>query len=357
MIDMLKKYFRIWLEDLAGFLPSFVTKGLAGVDEKQILVFQNEHSADYYRCRHRESALLGKAVIRDGVFDIVAEKSSSKMISVYMPESLVLRQGVSLPGKASKNIREVLGYEISRQTPFIEKDVYFDYVSNSSNDAGSVLKVELVVTPRKTVDLIVAALEKSGLTVDLVSVYSGNRQKICQAPSVNLLAPDKRPQNPRLWTWYNFAALFAMIFLLVAAIFLPFTQQTKTMKQLESDIKVFESKALSAKKLRDDISSQAAELTELIEAKNQFPAFIQILDELSKVLPDNTWLQRLEYDSPVLTIKGESGAASDLIGLLENSAYFRQTQFVSQVIRNPRSEAERFNIQTNLTESGNYDGR
>lgn len=355
MQNVVNKYFTQWLSDLISLLPESWSIGISGNDEKIVICIQDKQTADVYLCRHNDHDLVGNFVIQDYLQNEAFENISKSMVSVLLPESMFLRQQVALPRKADKNLREVLSYEISRQTPFNENDVYFDFVIDRKSTVGSTLKAELIVTPREDIDTLWNAIEQAGATVDSISINQDVDEELCLSPTVNFLPDEKRPVKPKLWTWYNKVTSILLLILLTFAIALPFNVQSKAMKKLQADIALFETKASSARKLRDDIALQASELSKVIEKKNQYPAMIQILDELSTILPDDTWLQRMEYDNARIEIQGESGAASDLIGLLEKSELLTNTRFLSQVIQNPRSGAERFQIQSVLVEKKNYD--
>jgi general secretion pathway protein L len=102
--------------------------------------------------------------------------------------------------------------------------------------------------------------------------------------------------------------------------------------------------AEAAQVLQDEISHMAAESRLFVEQKQKRPSVIEILNELSRILPDNTWLQRLEMKNAKVTIQGISADASALIELIETSSLFRNTTFQSPIVQDPRSGRYRFQI-------------
>jgi general secretion pathway protein L len=71
---------------------------------------------------------------------------------------------------------------------------------------------------------------------------------------------------------------------------------------------------------------------------------VDMLNELTRVIPDQTSLYGLQYRDRKLVIQGRSPAASSLIELIEASPYFKNTSFVSPVIKDIASGQERFQI-------------
>jgi len=348
MQSMINKYFSLWISDLMSLVPESLSRIFSGNDEKIAILFLDKYTAEFYRCRQGEASLIGSSLVENYSFDTALEGLRDSLVTVYLPENMLLRQQVALPRKAKKNLREVLKYEISRQTPFNEDDVYFDYIVEDDQSNQAVINAELVVTPKNETNAIYHGIEESGFTVDAISLLENEGNSLCSNPVMNFLSKDLRPVKPKLWIWYNKFAAVSLLLLLVIAAAMPFYQQRQTIQQFEAEIAIFEDKAVAARKLKDDIEIQASELAAVIEKKSRYPAVIQVLDELSKIIPNHTWLQRMEFDNARIELQGESGTASDLIGLLENSGLFKDTRFLSQVVQNPRSKAERFHLQSAL---------
>ena len=77
-----------------------------------------------------------------------------------------------------------------------------------------------------------------------------------------------------------------------------------------------------------------------------------MLSELTQLLPDHTWLTRLEMNQQRVRLEGESAEASSLIGLLERSQYLHNVSFVSPITNNPRTQRDRFSLQAEHRPAG-----
>jgi len=75
---------------------------------------------------------------------------------------------------------------------------------------------------------------------------------------------------------------------------------------------------------------------------------VEIVDTVSKVLGDDTWVSQLRYSNKTLRLTGQSGSASSLIGALEAMPIFHNVTFISPVTKDRRSGLERFQISTNV---------
>jgi len=77
-----------------------------------------------------------------------------------------------------------------------------------------------------------------------------------------------------------------------------------------------------------------------------YPPKLPVLAELSRTLPGNTWLTNLKLVKNSLEISGYSETASQLVPIMEKSAYFKETGFVGTILR--EKEGEKFTIRTDI---------
>jgi general secretion pathway protein L len=75
---------------------------------------------------------------------------------------------------------------------------------------------------------------------------------------------------------------------------------------------------------------------------------IHVLDALTHLMPDGTWLYQFELNGKEVLMQGESPASSTLIGLLETSPLFRNVTYRSPVTPNRVTGAERFNLSAEV---------
>ncbi len=82
-----------------------------------------------------------------------------------------------------------------------------------------------------------------------------------------------------------------------------------------------------------------------LEAKKRLaPVVVDVLDKLSSILPDNTYLTDLSLEAGQLRISGVSADAAGLVPLLEGSGYFKNALFYAPTTR-MAGTTDRFSIE------------
>jgi Tfp pilus assembly protein PilN len=77
---------------------------------------------------------------------------------------------------------------------------------------------------------------------------------------------------------------------------------------------------------------------------------LRLLAQLTKLLPDGTWLQELQISEDTVEIYGFSNRAADLVPPLENSPYFTQVEFTAPITRDNQNK-EVFRIRMRLKQA------
>lgn len=274
----------------------------------------------------------------------VRQKVSQRTrVTLLLPRERLLVCTLTLPAAATENLRQVLGYEMDRHTPFSAERVYFDYRISAAR--ADQIDVELYVATRDTVDRALELARQLDLHPQAIGI-AGTAQP--GAAALNLLPAGLRP--PRYSRRQRLdAALGALIALLLAAIAaIPFWQQARAIALLEAELGQAQAAAAAAFGVRDRRDALLASLERIRAHRQALPSTLQSLDELSARLPDNTWLQRVEIKGGTIHLQGESAAAAALIQLLDNSPLLDDVSFRSPVTQDPRSGQEHFQISARL---------
>jgi general secretion pathway protein L len=82
--------------------------------------------------------------------------------------------------------------------------------------------------------------------------------------------------------------------------------------------------------------------------KHETPASVIVLDELTQVLPDNTYVTELHLAGNKLQIVGITRDAPSLIPLIEQSQHFTRATFYAPTTRSPSDSGERFHIEARI---------
>lgn len=102
---------------------------------------------------------------------------------------------------------------------------------------------------------------------------------------------------------------------------------------------------------RNGTGADGAALRALEQLKRQQAPTVLVLDALSDVLPNDTYLTQLDIEEGKVGLTGISRNASSLIALLEQSRRFSKATFVAPTTRSDSEEGERFQIEARITMS------
>jgi Tfp pilus assembly protein PilN len=127
---------------------------------------------------------------------------------------------------------------------------------------------------------------------------------------------------------------------------------------INAEIKKRKPEVEALEKLQKQKGDMGSEISELVKIERGEVSKIEILRELSQVLPDTVYIWNLKYNGKEIEINGFADSASDLIPLLDKSSLFEKVEFLApvtkeRVIRGTETkEKERFKIKMKLEARG-----
>jgi Tfp pilus assembly protein PilN len=165
--------------------------------------------------------------------------------------------------------------------------------------------------------------------------------------TINLLPADKRwhptRRAPRLL--YALGSLAAL--LAIAAGVHPWAEEVFYARALNQQIRQWEPRVGGIRQQIQEAESLAGRADVLNGVRQRTWQKLQVLEELTKLLPDGTWLQEMDVDQETVSLFGSSDRAADLVQPLENSPFFSQVEFTSPITRDA-SNKEIFRIRMRL---------
>ncbi len=254
-----------------------------------------------------------------------------------LPAERVLLRRATLPAQVEDNLRQVLTFEIDRLTPFVARDVYFDARVLGRVARGAKLDVELAVARR---DAAADWLERlrEGRSPAARLAWPG------AWPGANLLPREERPKPRRLGSLLTHGLVILVVGLVVAALLSPLVQQQRTQALLDAELKRARSTAVEVEGVREALERARLGSVEVLNRKREHPRMIDLLRELTDLLPDGTWVQTLNFRDGEVDIRGESDQATALIGMLERGPGISAVSFRSPVMQVASTGQERFHI-------------
>ena len=283
---------------------------------------------------------------RESVRAWLADTRISKAPIVFrMPNDDVLSRRMTVPAVPLDQVRSMLEFEIDRQTPFSGKQVYFDFSLIAGGSNSRQLEFELGVSPRALVDGLVERLEKWGICPQVIDT-DGIRY---DETGFNLREPDATSEgNDNKRNLFLYAAVACAI--IATPCLLSYYRAETRIHELESmerEVRVQAMDVNALRKTRDDLDDQRKFMGAL---QSTGPNPLQIIDELTRLLPDDSWIIRFEIKNKDIIIQGESANASALIQVLQDSSLMTAPRFMSPITVNAASGKERFRIAMSIAE-------
>jgi general secretion pathway protein L len=101
--------------------------------------------------------------------------------------------------------------------------------------------------------------------------------------------------------------------------------------------------------LRIGANGSASGLGLLAKRKQTTPSSVMVLEALSRVLPDTTYVTELRIEGNKMQVVGMTQDAPSLIRLLEQSPQFTRATFFAPTTHAANESAERFHVEANIT--------
>jgi general secretion pathway protein L len=247
---------------------------------------------------------------------------------------------LDLPAAAEDNIDDAIGFQLDRLTPFDPQAVVLRCGLVSRDPGARKIRAWFAVTPAQRVEPLLGALRE----LRPEPAPPTRRPDDADAPLRLTYRLSARRRPAVAW-----ALLLLNLVLLASAATLHWENREAQLATVEQALVEVRRDAAEASELADAMERSHAEVLALRERKLSYPIFTAVLDDLTRRMPDDTYLQRLEVRDGRVRLFGISAAASNLISRLEESPLVESVRFESSVTRDAASGRERFSIVADLT--------
>jgi general secretion pathway protein L len=252
-------------------------------------------------------------------------------VTVRLSADAALTTQISLPTAAAANLAEVVRFELDRRTPFAADDVRFAHRIVGRDQEK--IDVALTVAHKAVVDDAVAKAAELGVRVNAVDVDG--------APG-NLLPIAEPPRRRRRIVAR--AACLAVLAVGAGALYQPIYDAEAAAAELQHQVAAARTAAEAVTRQKEELAKASEAARFLVARKQASPSITETLNELSRVLPDGTYLVQLEIRDAEIQFAGFSGATSELFPLIGRSPILAEPKFRSAVTLDQAAGRERFEI-------------
>ena len=344
------RFFSWWGSELVALLPAR-WRALLAERSDALLLERQEQELVLWRQSGERSVELGRialaepADVQRSTYQQLRERLDDPNLPQFfcIRAERTLRRAISLPAAAEDNLRQVLAFEMDRQTPFKADQVYFDYRVGARAAADRNLQVELTVVPRAQLDNELAVLGASGAQLDGVDCWQAGSGST--RAGLNLLPVERRVKRRNLQLRMNLALGAAALVLLVTVMLLSLANRESALAAMTQEVEKAQNEAKQASQLRKTLDDTIGSANFLSRKKREMPLMVELLNDLTKRLPDDTFLERLSVDDKNrIEMQGLSSDASKLIALLQKSEVLTNPSVQGTIQPDPRTKKDRFNI-------------
>lgn len=356
-----KKFFRWWKRELSFLVPERIKQLVNDRRGTLIVRPEGDQFALSYWFEWRDEPLIKVDRDETGIAkykELLAtdERLEKADLIFRLTKKYAIQKELSLPAAAKENLYQVVTYELSRYSPFSAEHAYYAVKALDVVNEPGQIRVMLILTAREVLDTFSRDLRSFGMIPKFADYDELPNELEDNDEPYNLLPEWLREKTDRSAQFIHASLTGLVALLLVAALALPVWFESRSVNALQEKIDAIEKEAKNTKALQAEVDALVDETQQLITKKTEKPPVVAVLDTLSKLIKDDTWLAYAQYASGQLQIQGESPAASTLISVLEASDVFANAKFVSPVTRDNVSKLERFQITVDITKAGDKNG-
>ena len=267
---------------------------------------------------------------------------------LLLDQGSILRKELVLPQAAESSLQQVLAFEMDRQTPFRAADVYYTWRPLGSDRNSGQIRVELFVIPRKSVDGMLELLAARGLAPGGVDVVADGASL-----GINLLPAEKRFKVINRRTRLNAGLAAAVLVLLLMVMVQSLNTRATRLEHLETAIADVQDEARRVQRLREQVAETGEAASFLTRRRAAAPLAVELLADVTRILPDDTYLDRLVMSQGTVLLQGKSRNAQQLIEVVNKSETFDNAEFRGSTRLDAATGLEIFEINADvITGSG-----
>ena len=338
-----------WWQELMDCLPEHWREFLR-YEQARLMVLPREGELQIQRLRgdKLEGELLlnaQDAELERGALDRLVGDGDERVGSIIVGLSAdqVMRRRLTLPEAAAANLPQVLSFEMDRQTPFKADQVYFDSrVVRRDNDSRQ-LHLEIAVVPKPLVEAALARVKPLELAPDVVDGCDEKGRY-----GFNLRPAGLRTHQSDRRLRINLILAAGVIALVGVVMWQSLILREQAAENLLAEVELAKVEALESAELEKQVREAIEAANFLANKRKERPTSIEVIRELTQLIPDSTWLERISFVNDQIQLQGQSERADQLIGILGNARYLEAPTFQGIIQPDGQTRKERFTIMAKL---------
>jgi general secretion pathway protein L len=333
-----------WLEIVAGTIVAALDRVLA-VQKVQLV----EQDANNFLVRPGAGGRTLRLRIGEGVSGLTEELAAllrGSQVEVVLRPQLFLFRPLQLPRQAGEFLAGIVRAQIDRLTPWSANEAVFGW-SNPADAGAERIAVTVAATGRAAIEPYMKALATLGARS--LTIFAAAPDASAGDVPIRVLEHDQR----RLLDIGRIRRILTAV-LLVAIVTAAAAGAADIIigGGLDAD-RAELARKIAARRfaIRAGSENRAAALDAqgvLDRRKHATTPTVLVLEALSQILPDDTYVTELRIEADKLRVIGLTRQAPSLIRLIEQSPQFTHATFFAPTTRSPGDPGERFNIEAHI---------
>jgi general secretion pathway protein L len=279
------------------------------------------------------------AEARGRVSALLRRRKSPESVAIRIDPKQLFVTTLTLPRAAERSLEAVLRHQVERLVPLPVAQTRFAFRVLPRAAGTTTLQVVVAVAKSASLDRALALARNLGLAPRQVVAW------IIEAgptPLVIWQANRSRAETTARRRVYRGLELAAVVLALIA-----YGLHVHRLEQVRDGLQDAVSQArqqAAATRALSQLVAQSADALTFLRTRRQDLDQLGVLDNLTRLLPLDSWVSDLTLRGRTVEIIGTSPRATDLITLIEGSQVFGRAQFRSPITLLPDGHAERFDL-------------
>ena len=342
---------RWWLGELTALVPGAMKRALIKRRTKLVLDLQDGEGAPAVRLSTeiwRGGRLVRRQVLERNALTLVAardvlatlpKRTRQAPLVLRIPAAHCLVRTVWLPGSARPQLAGILDLDIERVTPFERAEVYSAHVADPRPANDGKLRVTQIIVERSRVDPVLAQL---GLAVTALECWD----KAGTAPLPVDLLGSRRPA-PKRGGGLTIGLALTVLVMGAGVVWLDFDRYGRAIDAIDAKLAVARNDLADVRKLRAGEDAAHANAAALLARKQQRHSTVDLIEDISRRMPDDSWLTSLRIEGHTADLFGFAKSATALAAGLGSKAV--QTRLTAPITFDTTRKAEQFSLRWSMT--------
>lgn len=329
------------LDAWTGTVAGAVVAGLERMVSPRVVRLVEAETGAFVLEAAKSENVPKEIAFEDGKFaspDLAQIVRGSRVEIVLRPTRFLFRP-LELPARAADFLDGIVRAQIDRLTPWSASEAVFGCSAPLARGGESII-TEIAAAPRKLALGYVEAVSPFHPSAIAIATETsdGARIKVFEQRSRGAIDP------VRLSRALQAVLVLIAVAAVIGSVAASYLADSLSAQESELERQITQRRAA----LRGSDGGERSPLALLERRKHETPASVIVLESLSRLLPDHTYVTELHLAGNKLQIGGITRDAPSLIPLMEQSQHFTRATFYAPTTRSPSDPGERFHIEAQI---------